>query len=247
MGSFKAAIVQSMVAITLVAAFIANAAQGQPVDDANASGTAVIEGETRYITDLIFTPVRTGPGGDYRIVNKGLPSGTSVTYFGTTDDGVWAEVETRGGTRGYLRAQYLQTETPRATQINTLQSQLAQSNERAERLSAELNDVQARLTSISSEAGSAEQVLSDTQAELAEIKRISSNAMQLDQLTKELSAKIENVTSQNDLLLLENARLGDRVASNQRLEGVLFLVAGIVIALVLPRLTAKRRRPGGWR
>jgi SH3 domain protein len=141
----------------------------------------------------------------------------------------------------------LQTETPRATQINTLQSQLAQSNERAERLSAELNDVQARLTSISSEAGSAEQVLSDTQAELAEIKRISSNAMQLDQLTKELSAKIENVTSQNDLLLLENARLGDRVASNQRLEGVLFLVAGIVIALVLPRLTAKRRRPGGWR
>jgi SH3 domain protein len=107
--------------------------------------------------------------------------------------------------------------------------------------------VQARLTSISSEAGSAEQVLSDTQAELAEIKRISSNAMQLDQLTKELSAKIENVTSQNDLLLLENARLGDRVASNQRLEGVLFLVAGIVIALVLPRLTAKRRRPGGWR
>ncbi|MBT5135581.1 MAG: hypothetical protein HOM33_08830, partial [Halieaceae bacterium] len=31
--------------------------------------------ETRYVTDLIFTPVRTGPGGDYRIINKGLPSG----------------------------------------------------------------------------------------------------------------------------------------------------------------------------
>ena len=68
-------------------------------------------GEIRYVTDLIYTPIRTGPGGDYRIVNKGLPSGTQITYFGTTEDGVWAEVETRGGTRGYLRAQYLQVES----------------------------------------------------------------------------------------------------------------------------------------
>ena len=30
-------------------------------------------GEIRYVTDLIYTPIRTGPGGDYRIVNKGLP------------------------------------------------------------------------------------------------------------------------------------------------------------------------------
>ena len=65
---------------------------------------APTEGDTRYVTDLIFTPIRTGPGGDYRIVNKGLPSGTEVTYYGTNEDGVWAEVETRGGTRGYLRA-----------------------------------------------------------------------------------------------------------------------------------------------
>ena len=43
-------------------------------------------GETRYVTDLIFTPIRTGPGGDYRIINKGLPSGTEVTYYRTTED-----------------------------------------------------------------------------------------------------------------------------------------------------------------
>ena len=81
--------------------------------------------ETRYVTDLIFTPIRTGPGGDYRIINKGLPSGTEVTYFGTTEDGVWAEVETRGGTRGYLRAQYLQSEIPRANLLNALEAELA--------------------------------------------------------------------------------------------------------------------------
>jgi hypothetical protein len=37
------------------------------------------------------------------------------------------------------------------------------------------------------------------------------------------------------------------VASNQRLEGVLAILAGIFIALVIPRLTVKRRRNDGWR
>ena len=82
---------------------------------------------------------------------------------------------------------------------------------------------------------------------LAEIKRISANAIQLDQLTKELTGKLEDASARNDLLKLENARLEDRVSSNQRLEGVLSLLAGIVIALLIPRLTVKRRRNDGWR
>ena len=68
--------------------------------------------EQRYITDEILVPVRSGAGGEYRIVNKGLPSGTPITLFSLSEDGVWAEVETRGGTRGWLRAQYIQAELP---------------------------------------------------------------------------------------------------------------------------------------
>jgi SH3 domain protein len=203
--------------------------------------------ETRYVTDLIFTPIRTGPGGDYRIINKGLPSGTEVTYYGTTDDGVWAEVETRGGTRGYLRAQYLQSELPRANLLNALETELAESNDRVATLQDNLDDAMQQLTSSDSNMSSTAAALAETRAELAEIKRISANAIQLDQLTEELTGKLEDANARNDLLTLENARLEDRVASNQRLEGVLSLLAGIVIALLIPRLTVKRRRNDGWR
>ena len=99
-------------------------------DSVNAASEAK-EAEVRYVTDLIYTPIRTGPGGDYRIVNKGLPSGTEITYFGTSDDGIWAEVETRGGTRGYVRAQYLQIEIPRAKQVNALEKELVSARTRA--------------------------------------------------------------------------------------------------------------------
>ena len=202
-------------------------------------------GETRYVTDLIFTPIRTGPGGDYRIINKGLPSGTEVMYYGTTEDGVWAEVETRGGTRGYLRAQYLQTDIPRANKLNALEAELEASRERVATLQQNLDEAMEQLTSSDSDMSST--ALTETRTELAEIKRISANAIQLDQLTKELTGKLEDASARNDLLKLENTRLEDRVSSNQRLEGVLSLLAGIVIALLIPRLTVKRRRNDGWR
>ena len=214
---------------------------------AQEASVAPPEGETRYVTDLIFTPIRTGPGGDYRIINKGLPSGTEVTYFGTTEDGVWAEVETIGGTRGYLRAQYLRTDTPRANQLNALEAELAASRERVSTLQQTLDEAMQQLTSSDSDTSSTATALTETRAELAQIKRISGNAIRLDQLTKELTSKFEDASARNDLLKLENARLEDRAASKQRLEGVLSLLAGIVIALLVPRLTVKRRRNDDWR
>ena len=205
------------------------------------------ETDIRYVTDVIFTPIRTGPGGDYRIINKGLRSGTAVTFHGITDDGVWAEVETKGGTRGFLRAQYLQTEVPRANQLNILEAELAASKDRAATLQQNLNEAMEQLTSSDSDISSTATALAETRAELDEIKRISANAIQLDQLTKELTGKLEDASARNDLLTLENARLEDRVASNQHLQGALSVIAGILIALLIPRLTMKRRRNDGWR
>ena len=205
------------------------------------------ETDIRYVTDVIFTPIRTGPGGDYRIINKGLRSGTAVTFHGITDDGVWAEVETKGGTRGFLRAQYLQTEVPRANQLNILEAELAASKDRAATLQQNLNEAMEQLTSSDSDMSSTATALAETRAELDEIKRISANAIQLDQLTKELTGKLEDASARNDLLTLENARLEDRIASNQHLQGALSVIAGILIALLIPRLTMKRRRNDGWR
>lgn len=204
-------------------------------------------GEIRYITDLIYTPIRTGPGGDYRIVNKGLPSGTQITYFGTTEDGVWAEVETRGGTRGYLRAQYLQVESPRANQVNALEDELESAQARVSELTAQLDASMDELTTSNEDRGTTARDLEATKQELAEIKRISANAIQLDRLTNELTSKLEDANAQNDLLKLEKARLEDRIESREFRNGIFAVLAGILIALVIPRLTVKRRRNDGWR
>ena len=85
-----------IVAISVMLSAMTTSAQQEetaqdPVDDVVASATSSLESESRpseirYVTDLIYTPIRTGPGSDYRIVNKGLPSGTQITYFGTSEE-----------------------------------------------------------------------------------------------------------------------------------------------------------------
>ena len=218
-------------------------AQAQDSGDTNTAETS----ETRYVTDLIFTPVRTGPGGDYRIINKGLPSGTEVTYYGLTEDGVWAEIETKGGTRGYLRAQYLQANAPRGSQVNALEATLAGEVERAAQLQRDLDEAMAQLTSTDSSMSTAARELEQTRETLAEVKRVSANAIQLDQMTKSLTGKLEDANARNDLLKLENARLQDRISSNRAIEVVVLIALGIMIALLVPRLSVKRRRNDGWR
>ena len=218
-------------------------AQAQDSVETNTAETS----ESRYVTDLIFTPVRTGPGGDYRIINKGLPSGTEVTYYGLSEDGVWAEIETKGGTRGYLRAQYLQANAPRGSQVNALDATLAKEVERAAQLQRALAEAAAQLPSTDSSMSAAARELEQTQETLAEVKRVSANAIQLDQMTKSLTGKLEDANARNDLLKLENARLQDRISSNRTIEVVVLIALGIMIALLVPRLSVKRRRNDGWR
>ena len=229
-------------AITALA-MLPSLAQAQ---DSVETNTAALS-ETRYVTDLIFTPVRTGPGGDYRIINKGLPSGTEVTYYGLTEDGVWAEIETKGGTRGYLRAQYLQANAPRGSQVNALEATLAEEVERTAQLQRDLDEAMAQLTSTDSSMSTAARELEQTRETLAEVKRVSANAIQLDQMTKSLTGKLEDANARNDLLKLENARLQDRISSNRTIEVVVLIALGIMIALLVPRLSVKRRRNDGWR
>ena len=229
-------------AITALA-MLPSLAQAQ---DSVETNTAALS-ETRYVTDLIFTPVRTGPGGDYRIINKGLPSGTEVTYYGLTEDGVWAEIETKGGTRGYLRAQYLQANAPRGSQVNALEATLAEEVERTAQLQRDLDEAMAQLTSTDSSMSTAARELEQTRETLAEVKRVSANAIQLDQMTKSLTGKLEDANARNDLLKLENARLQDRISSNRAIEVVVLIALGIMIALLVPRLSVKRRRNDGWR
>ena len=132
--------------------------------------------ETQYVSDKVLVPVRSGAGADYRIVNRGLPSGTALLVFAESDDGEWAEIETRGGTRGWIPSQYLQQEPPAALLINDLRVELEQARAERDRVVSQLNQSSTEVDEADETIIGLTTTIERTQAELTEIKRVSAAA-----------------------------------------------------------------------
>jgi SH3 domain protein len=202
--------------------------------------------DTQYISDMVLVPVRSGAGYDYRIVNRGLPSGTALLVYGQSDDGEWTEVETRGGTRGWIPTQYLQQEPPAGLLINDMRLELEQVRGERDRVVRQLNQSSSEVNEADETIVSLNTRLESTEAELTEVKRVSAAALDLDLMNQQLVAELESERSEADLLRLENVRLRERIANNQMMDGALAVLLGVILAVVAPRLWPKKNRQTGW-
>ena len=202
--------------------------------------------DTRYVSDRVLVPVRSGAGSDFRIVNSGLPSGTALMVFGESEDGKWAEIETRAGTRGWMPSQFLQAEPPASLLMNELKLEVEQLRSERDRVVSQLNQRSSAADEADDTILTLRSELEATTNELAEVKRVSAAALDLDALNQQLVAEVESERSDADLLRLENVRLRERIANNQILDGALAVLLGVILAVVAPRLWPSKKRQDGW-
>ena len=202
--------------------------------------------DTRYVSDRVLVPVRSGAGSDFRIVNSGLPSGTALMVFGESEDGKWAEIETRAGTRGWMPSQFLQAKPPANLLMNELKLEVEQLRSERDRVVSQLNQRSSAADKADDTILTLRSELEATMNELAEVKRVSAAALDLDALNQQLVAEVESERSDADLLRLENVRLRERIANNQILDGALAVLLGVILAVVTPRLWPSKKRQDGW-
>lgn len=202
--------------------------------------------ETVYVSDKLYVPIRSGAGGDYRILHKGIPSGTALTQLGINDDETWAEVETRGGIRGFMRAQFIQSSPPAAMRVSELEEQLQQVTQERDRLRSSLSNTQSEATEVTGTASELRDQLTAVEAELTEVKRVSAAALELDAHNRTLTTELETLRADAELLRLENVRLQERISNAQIIDGALAVLLGVAVTVVVPRLVPRRRRNDGW-
>jgi len=202
--------------------------------------------ETRYISDTLLVAVRAAPENEATIVHRGLSSGTAVLSYAMSEDSEWVEIETRNGLRGWLRAQYLQTEPPASLLIGDMRIELEKMRAERDRLAAQLNESSSEANLADDAIDQLTAELESVSSELVEIKRVSSAAIEFDLMNQQLVAELESERSGADLLRLENVRLRDRIANNQILDGALAVLLGVILAVVTPRLWPSRKQNDGW-
>ncbi len=202
--------------------------------------------DVRYVSDKQFVPLRSGAGNEYRIVHRGIPSGTKLTVTRTSEDGEWSEITTERGTSGWIRSQYLMTSIPAALQVEAATAAAARAEQKSAQLAAELQAVKAARADLTGKLSSTGDDLDLVSEELAALKKISGKAVELDSDNRRLVVEAENLRAEVDTLEAENMRLQDKIRSEDFINGALAVLLGVFIALVVPRLVPKRRRNSEW-
>lgn len=199
------------------------------------------QAETAYIDDTLLVPLRSGAGTSYRIIHKGIPSGTALEVIERSAETGYAQVRTPAGLEGYLPSRYLVNQPIARDRLSSALKTLDSTRKQNAELKKQASDLQAELNTLKQNYASTSKNLEANQSELENIKSISANALNLDRKNRELRESNEQLRNELELLQVENIRLKDRSESNMMLIGGALVLLGIIIALILPMLKPSKK------
>ena len=202
--------------------------------------------DTRYISDTQYIPLRSGPGNEYRIVHRGIPSATRLEVRQVSESGEFAEIVTEKGTEGWIRTQYLMKELPSRDRLATALAKIDNLTGENQTLKERNRALSGERTQLSEQLNGTEGNLTSVTEELAHLKQISGKAVQLDADYRHLTLETEELRLEGETLKAENRRLQDKLESKAYRDGALAVLLGVIIALTVPRLWPKKKNNSGW-
>lgn len=200
-----------------------------------------VQAETMYVKDVLYVPVRSGEGSQYRVVHQGLRSGTPLEVIEQNEDTGYSEVRFGDGKEGYIQTQYLTDEPIAEDKLAQMESNLEQARSNLDKARAELEETQSELGQTREEKQELEAQLSEVSEELERIKSVSENAINLEKRNTELREAKQELQKEVEVLSTENQRLKDSQESSYLLTGGGLVIAGIFIAIIFPLLKPSRK------
>lgn len=195
----------------------------------------------RYITDELHVPMRSGQGNEFRILHRGLPSGTKLTLLQDSPDTGWAQVRTPGGEEGWVRRQYLEAEPVASLKLAQAEARL----EHIESLQGNLGGEVRRLEETNSKlttALQAEQERAEAMArELKELKTLSADAVSLNQRHQKLLNQHELLKQKQAMNQAEIQRLSGSDTQKWYMYGAISVLMGAILAMVAPHFRPRKR------
>lgn len=202
-----------------------------------ASGS--LNAATGWIGDDLYVPVRAGAGTTFKILHRGLKTGTSVEILETEEGSDWAKIRF-GAIEGYINARYLKRSPTAGIQLAKLQKKYEQVQAQLSSSQTQLRDVTQQRDALSSENKQLDGTLSSRQKELANLKDVAADPIRLDQANRKLNEELVVLRTQLDTTQAENAMLRSDNTSSQWLVGCLILFCGSLVGWLLKGRSGKR-------
>ncbi|PCI46115.1 MAG: hypothetical protein COB51_07870 [Moraxellaceae bacterium] len=203
------------------------------------------EAEMRYISDVLYVPLRSGQTVEHRIVHRGLKSGTEVEIIDQNEDETWLHVKTNSGTEGWIQTQYLLIQPIARHRIAKVNQQLEQLKNSGGDQVKKLIELQDETSQLRKEKKSLEKSTAKLSGELTHIKKVSANAIRMDQANNELIKKNQLMEVEIEQLKAEREKLENDNTYKGLKYGAIIMIIGLFIGLIAPML--RNTRPNsGW-
>ena len=193
--------------------------------------------EDRYVTDVIYIPLRSDKDNQATIIKNGLVTGTRLKLIREEDDAnknKWSQVITSEGIEGWVRSQNLIAEPTASMKLAALTSgpsDMVEMQKQNIALKNELDSVKATFQSLSKE--------------MEEIKKSPTSDINMEQENQNMHRENQMLQTERDLLKAENDQLKSSDNYKQRIYGGILIFAGVLLSFVL-QLFGKRKRRSEW-
>ena len=193
-----------------------------------------------YVSDTVDIPLRAGASNRYK-VNGAVRSGSPVEVLKMDTAKGYAQIRTPAGVRGWLSSDQL-THTPSS------QDQLAQTRQELEQLKARYFELQEHMDSVVSKPGADamsypqlyEEAVRQRQL-LAQYRKVAADTVAIDERNKVLQERVVTLERELQIVQQENQALRNDNDNIRLLMGVVILIAGLLAAVMMPRIREQKR------
>ena len=199
--------------------------------------SAVGFAETRYVTDLLKLPLRTGPSTEYKILAL-VESGQRLEVVEPGEN--WSMVRLDNGKEGYVLNRYLVTQPTSAVRLEQLQSKHAVLKQQADALIEENNRFKEENETFKTTLDSNEKALKKLDTDYKDLKASAAEFLSLKKKYQEVSTKLAEQTKRANALDKELSGLEMNQYIKWFLAGSGVLLVGFIIGFSAKR---GRRRP----
>jgi SH3 domain protein len=197
-------------------------------------------GSTRYVTDAIEIPMRSGAGIKYRI-KRMLPSGQAVKLLEVDNDG-WAKVLYKGS-EGWMPANLLENQPVARDRLAEQIEKTTATEGRYNALRQELSTLQTRFDETSEELKTVKQNRFELTQELEHLKAVSTNAIELDQQNQAMKSRLSSLENENAIMREQIEQADDVIKRQWFLTGGGVLLLGLLLGRFF-RVPQKRKKWG---
>ena len=203
------------------------------------------QANVRYISDVMYVPLRAGMSNNTEVVKSALTSGTRLRLVREEQDAsndAWALVETTDGVQGWIRTQHLINEPTAAIKLERVNAQLAKASSSAK----EALERQKAHDQLQVEHETLQQEYQALIENTESLRQTSAAAVDLEQENQRIHENNQLLQTRVDVLQAENEQLRDAERYIQWVYGAGLLICGVILSFLLQAL-GKRKRQSEWR